>query len=142
MKFPSFARSLRFRLLAASLAIEVIMLIILVGNSLRLIDQHLIRQTESRVTAIELAYKTAVALPLAARDYATLRDILDAWRQADDITYLVVTDPAGKTLAASGWSTATQLPTPKISKAARFFMSPSRLKFWDSIMGKCITGCR
>ena len=112
MKFPGFARSLRFRLLAASLAIEVIMLIILVGNSLRLIDQHLIRQTESRVTAIELAYKTAVALPLAARDYATLRDILDAWRQASDINYLVVTDPLGNVLAASGRSAGTQLPTP------------------------------
>jgi PAS domain S-box-containing protein len=112
MKFPSFARSLRFRLLAASLVIELIMLIILVGNSLRLIDQHLIRQTESRVTAIELAYKTAVALPLAARDYATLRDILDAWRQASDVTYLVVTDPAGNVLAASGWLAGKSLPAP------------------------------
>ncbi|MDP3540516.1 MAG: response regulator [Azonexus sp.] len=112
MKLPGFFHSLRFRLLAASLIIELIMLVILVGNSLRLIDQHLIRQTESRVTAIELAYKTAVALPLASRDYATLRDILDGWRQADDIKYLVVTDPSGQILASSGWSQEQALPAP------------------------------
>ncbi|MBS1199090.1 MAG: domain S-box [Proteobacteria bacterium] len=112
MKFPGFLRSLRFKLLAASLAIEIVMLVILVGNSLRLIDQHLIRQTENRVAAIELAYKTAVALPLAARDYATLRDILDGWRQTGDINYLVVTDPSGSILATSGWPAGTPLPKP------------------------------
>ncbi len=112
MKRPAFTRSLRFRLLATSLLIELVMLVILVGNSLRLIDQHLIRQTESRVTAIELAYKTALVLPLAARDYATLRDVLDGWRQAGDIAYLVVTDPEGHMLAASGWPTGKPLPPP------------------------------
>lgn len=110
MKLPGFFHSLRFRLLAASLIIELIMLVILVSNSLRLIDQHLIHQTESRLTAIELAYKTAVTLPLAARDYATLRDILDGWRQAGDISYIVVTDPTGNILASSGWSQGKALP--------------------------------
>jgi len=112
MTFPALTRSLRFRLLAASLLIEAVMLFILVGNSLRLIDQHLIKQTESRITAIELSYKTSVSLPLASRDYATLRDILDGWRQADDIEYLVVTDPEGKVLATSGWDERRPLPKP------------------------------
>lgn len=112
MKRLAFTRSLRFRLLAASLVIELVMLLILVGNSLRLIDQHLIRQTESRVTAIELAYKTALVLPLAARDYATLRDVLDGWRQAGDIVYLVVTDPERHILAASGWPAGSPPPPP------------------------------
>lgn len=110
MKIPHFARSLRFRLLVASLAIEVFMLALLVGNSLRLIDEHMIRQTEHRITANELAYKTAVALPLAARDYATLRDIIDGWRQAEDIVYMAVTDPTGQILATSGWPDGKPLP--------------------------------
>ena len=112
MRLPGFVHSLRFRLLAASLIIEMVMLGILLANSVRLIDQHLVRQTESRVTAIELAYKTAVALPLAARDYASLRDILDGWQQAGDISYLVVTDPAGRLLASSGWDQGPVLPAP------------------------------
>ena len=112
MKLPGLVHSLRFRLLAASLVIEVVMLGVLLANSVRLIDQHLVRQTESRVSAIELAYKTAVALPLAARDYASLRDILDGWQQAGDISYLVVTDPAGRLLASSGWDQGPVLPEP------------------------------
>ena len=49
------------------------MLALLVGNSLRLIQEHLVEQSTSRIAAIEVAYKTAVAAPLASRDYATLR---------------------------------------------------------------------
>ncbi|MBL8488343.1 MAG: EAL domain-containing protein [Rhodocyclaceae bacterium] len=105
-------RSLRRRLLLASLAVEVLMLALLVANSVRLVQHHLLDQTDARVSAIELAYKTAVAGPLAARDYATLRDILDGWRRAEDVAYIAVTDPAGKVLAASGWDAASTLPEP------------------------------
>ena len=112
MKLPAFAHSLRFKLLVATVLVEITVMSVLVGNSLRLIDEHLIRHAERRITAIELAYKTAVALPLAARDYATLRDILDGWRQADDVDYLVVADPEGKILAASAWPEGRPLPPP------------------------------
>ena len=86
------------------------MLALLVGNSVRLIEQHLHEQVDARITAIELAYKTAVAPPLAARDYATLRDILDGWRKTEDVRYLAVTDPSGRVLAASGWPLNQALP--------------------------------
>lgn len=112
MKLPGFVNGLRFRLLVASLLIELVMMVVLVGNSLRLIDEHLVRQTERRITAVELAYKTAVALPLAARDYATLRDVLDGWRQADDMVYLAVTGPDASVLASSGWPDGQALPEP------------------------------
>ena len=114
MGLPRFARSLRFRLVLTSLLVQLVMLVILVSNNLRLIDDHLTRLTQNRLTAIELAYKTAVALPLAERDYATLRDILDGWRQAEDITYLVVTDANNGVLAASGWQQGTPLPVPSV----------------------------
>ncbi|MEY2632726.1 MAG: hypothetical protein RIR00_1380, partial [Pseudomonadota bacterium] len=112
MKLPRFAHSLRFKLLAASLLVEFVMLAVMVGNNLRLIDLHLTRQTENRIAAIELAYKTAVAVPLASHDYATLRDILDGWRQTGDIGYLVVRDAAGTVLANSGWPEQHPLPPP------------------------------
>lgn len=103
--------ALRGKLLLASVLVEVVMLGLLVGNGVRLIEQHLEQQLQSRVQAIELAYKTAVALPLASRDYATLRDILDGWRKAEDVRYLLVTDQTGRVLAASGWE-AAQVPPP------------------------------
>ena len=104
--------SLRGKLLFASILVEIIMLAMLVGNSVRLIDQHLAQQAVARIQAIELAYKTAVALPLASRDYATLRDILDGWRKAEDVRYLVVTDKQGRVLASSGWDAEQALPPP------------------------------
>lgn len=108
----AFHRSLRVRLLFFSVLIEAIMLSILVGNGVRLIREHLVRQAEVRIDAIELAYKTALAGPLAARDYPTLRDILEGWRSAEDIRYLAVTDNQGNVLAAVGWDSRKPLPTP------------------------------
>lgn len=103
-------RSLRAKLLLASVIVEALMLALLVSNSVRLIEHHLGEQLEARIEAVELAYKTAVAVPLAARDYATLRDILDGWRKAGDMVYMAVSDPDGRLLAASGWPPDQALP--------------------------------
>ncbi|MBI4997150.1 MAG: EAL domain-containing protein [Rhodocyclales bacterium] len=92
--------------------IEAIMLSVLVGNSVRLIHEHLVRQAEVRIHAIELAYKTALAVPLASRDYLTLRDILEGWKTAADVRYLAVTDNQGQVLAAVDWNKQIPLPAP------------------------------
>ncbi len=105
-------RSLRVKLLIASLLIEAVMLAVLVGNSVRLIREHMELQAEHRIQAIELAYKTAVAGPLAARDYASLRDILEGWIAARDVTYLAVSDRQGRLLAAANWPAGRALPAP------------------------------
>jgi diguanylate cyclase (GGDEF)-like protein len=105
-------KSLRFKLLMASLVIEALMLALLVGNSVRLIREHLVKQAEVRIQAIELAYKTTLAAPLAARDYPTLRDILEGWKRSNDVRYLVVTDSGGQVLSAVGWERGRPLPMP------------------------------
>ncbi|MES9942496.1 MAG: EAL domain-containing protein [Candidatus Thiodiazotropha sp. 6PLUC1] len=110
--FLQWRLSLRSKMLLTSILVEIIMLALLVGNSVRLIETSMERLTESRIKAIELAYKTSVAVPLASRDYATLRDILDGWRKADDVLYLVVTDINGRFLATSGWDQEISLPPP------------------------------
>ncbi len=107
-----FRRSLRIRLLAVSLLIEAVMLSLLVGNSVRLIGEHLTHQATVRIQAIELAYKTALAVPLAARDYPALRDVLESWKDAEDIRYLAVLDNQGQTLVAIGWDIRQPLPAP------------------------------
>lgn len=114
-----FKRSLRFRLLFVSLLIEAVMLTVLVGNSARLISEHLTHQAEVRIHAIELAYKTALAVPLASRDYPTLRDILEGWKGAEDVRYLAVTDNQGQILVAVGWDAQKPLPEPSALSAAQ-----------------------
>jgi len=109
---PAFTRSLRFRFLLASLLVEILVLAILTGNSLRLIDERLEVQTQRHQATIQQAYGVALAVPLAERDYASLRDILDGWQQNDDIEYLVLTDPQGHRLASSHWPENLALPEP------------------------------
>ena len=92
MKLPAFTGSLRFRLLIASLAIEIMVLMLLLGNSLRLIDHHLENQAYRHQTAIQRAYKIAISIPLADRDYASLHDILESWQEPGEIEYLVLSD--------------------------------------------------
>jgi diguanylate cyclase (GGDEF)-like protein/PAS domain S-box-containing protein len=113
-RLPPFLRglALRGKLLLASVLVEIIMLGLLVSNGARLIESHLEQQLQSRTKAIELAYKTALALPLASRDYATLRDILDGWRASEDVRYLLVTDKGGRILAASGMDSHLTPPAP------------------------------
>ena len=111
---PRIFRSLRVRLLLVSLLVEAVVLALLVGNSVRLIQQNLLQQAEVHMAAIELAYKTAVAVPLAARDYSTLRDIIEGWQRAEGVSYIAVTDQGGKVLASVGWSADKQLPQPTL----------------------------
>jgi diguanylate cyclase (GGDEF)-like protein/PAS domain S-box-containing protein len=109
---PHPLRSLRVRLLLVSLVVEAVVLAVLVGNSVRLIQKNLVEQAEARMQAIELAYKTAVAVPLAARDYATLRDIIEGWQHAEGVSYIAVTDMKGKVLAVVGRKADAPLPPP------------------------------
>ncbi|HJW23383.1 MAG TPA: EAL domain-containing protein [Rhodocyclaceae bacterium] len=112
MKLRPWPLSLRGRLVLLAILVEMTMLALIVGNSLRILENHLEEQAVQRLAAIQQAYSAAVAGPLAARDYATLRDILDAWRRAEDISYLAVSDKGGRLLVASGWRQEEALPAP------------------------------
>ena len=109
---PAFTRSLRFRLLIASLVIEILVLAVLLGNSLRLIDERLAIQKERYQGKLEQAYQVAIATPLANRDYASLYEMLDGWRSSEDIEYLVLVDSAGKRIVSIGWPEQQTLPAP------------------------------
>lgn len=98
----AFRHSLRFRLVAAALVVEVIVLAAMLASGLQKLEQQLRRQQAQHVQSLELAYRTAITVPLISRDYATLRDILDGWLQADELRYIRVSDQSGRVLAAAG----------------------------------------
>ena len=122
-----FGHSLRARLLLAIVVAGGLVLAILVANGMRLAEQHLQTQTKIRIQAVQLAYRTAVALPLVSRDYATLRDILDGWRQADDVLYLAVTDVDGRLVANSGWPPDKPLPAAGTTPGVEHVVFPVEL---------------
>lgn len=102
--------SLRLRLLILSVLVEVVMLTLLVANAVRLIEAHLIRNTETRIIAQEASFNIALAGQLAERDYAALQSILEGWGSAKAVTYMVVTNSAGKVVASWGRGQDTALP--------------------------------
>jgi diguanylate cyclase (GGDEF)-like protein/PAS domain S-box-containing protein len=108
--------SLRIRLLLSSLVVEAVMLALLVANSARLIQEQLAQLTENRIQAIQLAYGTAVAGPLAERNYPTLQDILAGWQSAEDVSYIAITDRGGRVVGNVGYDPSLPLPAPTSSR--------------------------
>lgn len=107
---PDFTHSLRFRLLLLSLLVEIAVLVVLLGNSLRLIDDNLAAQVAKHQTHIAKAYNLALAIPMASRDYVSIHEMLENWQSSPDIDYLVLTDLAGERLAAAGLPDWEDLP--------------------------------
>ncbi|WP_043745031.1 sensor histidine kinase [Paramagnetospirillum magneticum] len=106
--------SLRLRLLAFSVLVELVMLTLLVTNSVRLIQTHLSDSTELRLQAQEASYNITLAGQLAERDYAALQSIIEGWGASKSITYMVVTNTAGKVVAA--WGRKPDAPLPSADK--------------------------
>lgn len=102
--------SLRVRLLILSVLVEVVMLTLLVANGVRLIQSHLVSSTELRLQAQEASFNITLAGQLAERDYAALQSIIEGWGASKSITYMVVTNAAGKVVAA--WGRAADGPPP------------------------------
>jgi signal transduction histidine kinase/ActR/RegA family two-component response regulator len=110
MKFTSPLRSIRGRLIILAVLIEALMLTLLVANSLRLLNTHMGAQASNHAEQITPVLIAAIVAPMAQRDYATIQAVLDESRAVQGIDYLVITDIAGRRLAASGWPANKPLP--------------------------------
>ncbi len=132
----TYRRSLRSRLIVATILVEVLMLGLLVGNSLRLANLHLVRMAEGRLSELEEAFSISLAGPLAARDHANLRSLVDRLITLDDIAYLALSDSAGQRLAAAGLVPAT-LPPPDalVSMSMEIHNAVVAVELFDQTMG-------
>lgn len=113
-----FRFSLRSRLIAAAVLVEVAMIALLMMGTLRTADHGLVAQTHQRVKELNILLNSALAAPLAQRDYSTLNEILGEISQSRGITYLVLSDHSGKVVAAIGWPSDQVLPMPSASLSA------------------------
>ena len=110
MPLPGFFRSLRFRLLFASLLIQLVFISLIIGNSLRLVDAHLHQHVDEHIQSAQSLYQTALAAPLANRDYATAHEILASLQRDSELDYLMLVTPDGQRLAGTAWKTEQPLP--------------------------------
>ncbi|MEO8039695.1 MAG: diguanylate cyclase, partial [Betaproteobacteria bacterium] len=105
------ARSLRFRFVVASIAVELVMLALLVGNTMRINRMALLDQADTWVSNTGPLLNAALAAPLAHGDYATIRQVLAEIRSDQSLSYLVLADRTGTVVAAAGWPAAIALPS-------------------------------
>ena len=102
--------TVRGRLVLAALLVELVMLAILVGNSLRLLHEAMGDQAREQAQQIAPVLSAALVAPLAQYDYATVQAILNESHAIRGIDYVAVTDSTGTTVATSGWPGGKPLP--------------------------------
>jgi len=104
--------SLRLKLVLISITVEIIMLGLLVGNSLRLMNNAVQYHAETLVEDVAPLLDGALSLYMFERDFVSMQEILDKLvKQGEsDLTYIIVLDEQGKAYAGAGRNTKLQLP--------------------------------
>lgn len=98
LKLP---HSLRARLIALTVLVEIVAISAIVWNSQRLTEAHLVRQFELRRAEISLLLEAALAPAMAQRDYAAVSDTLRNAQRLQGLVYLVMSDETGQRIASA-----------------------------------------
>jgi len=109
-------RSLRGKLIALTVAVELVTLSAVVWNSERLTESHLTRQFELRRAEITSLLQAAIGPAMAQRDYAAVSETLRSAQQLQGLTYLVMEDEEGQRVASVNWE--REMPMPADNSAA------------------------
>jgi diguanylate cyclase (GGDEF)-like protein/PAS domain S-box-containing protein len=86
------------------------MLVLLIINGINIMDAKLNERTRINVEEEKQLLAAALLMPLASNQYGALGEILERVRHDDGISYLVVLDRDGKTVARAGWEQGRPLP--------------------------------
>lgn len=95
-------RSLRFRLVAAAVIIEIIMLSMLVWNSMHLTETYMVEQTQYRLNEVIPLLQASLAGPLLEDDIATMTEILQKVVNNQGLSYIAIKNSLGHTMVAVG----------------------------------------
>jgi diguanylate cyclase (GGDEF)-like protein/PAS domain S-box-containing protein len=97
-------RSLRLKLVATAILVEVLMLGLLLANSYRLVSEALESQTRARLEALAPLLNASLAGCVFQRDHSEIDTILEqlASSRLTGITYIAVFDERGELLARAG----------------------------------------
>ncbi len=98
LKLP---HSLRTRLIALTVVVEIVMISAIVWNSQRLTEEHLVRQFELRRAEISLLLQAALGPAMVQRDYAAVSDTLVSAQKLQGLVYLVMEDESSQRIAAA-----------------------------------------
>lgn len=100
---PSYGmRSLRFKLILASIAVEAVMLSVLVWNSARITGEAMQETFQDQLETLIPMMVGALTGPLVQRDYATLEERIGKMVNPESLVYIELRDEVGKTVASRG----------------------------------------
>ena len=119
-------RTVRGRLLIMAVGVELLMLSILVTNSLRLLHEAMTTQARLQAAQVYPVLEAALTAPMAQRDYATVKAILNESRAHGGMDYLAIVDNSGKRIVSSGWPGDAELPEPNKSQPLLSAGAPPR----------------
>lgn len=104
--------SLRLKLVVVSITVEVIMLGLLLGNSMRLMSNTIEYHGETLVQDISPLLDGALSLYMFERDFVSMNETLKKLiKEGDsDLTYIIVLDESGKVYTGVGRNTESDLP--------------------------------
>ena len=105
-------KSLRLKLILASVLVEIVMLTLLLGNSLRVVNSTIDQQSTIRTDSITPLLDSALSISLFERDFATLFELLHKLIESEnsEFTYINVYDDQNR-LYADVKTTNKQLQT-------------------------------
>ena len=139
----SFFQSLRFRLIASVVAIEVIMLSIMVWNNVNFIYRsHTDRLHETARSTI-WQFANAAGSYMAEVNYAGLQDLAQNLIQQHEVSYLIVVDANNKPVIQLGRKLnqiSTGKDDPNSSTSDRIFDNSSDINIAGLALGKVFMG--
>lgn len=105
-------KSLRFKFVLASIVVEITMLGLLLGNSLRLMNATLEEQTQAKLQALSPLLDGALSGRLFERDHAAVMEILGKLMSGGhaNFAYLAVYDQRGRLYASLGEVDPARMP--------------------------------
>lgn len=104
-----FYKTLRFKLIAFSVFIEVVMLSLLIANSSRLIENHLVSQAVKQLNETKSNIKASLLPLVVSRDYASLDSMLNEFTHSNKIVYIFVQDDK-QIISHSKWDVNQKIP--------------------------------
>ncbi len=138
-----FLRSLRVRLIASVVTIEIIMLSILVWNNISIIQTTHTDRLRDTATSMIQQISNTLGNYMVAVDYATLEDYLSNVINYKELSYIVVVDRDDKTVTALGNVTPKARPEIDLHPAEvndGIFDIAQDIKIADLPMGRVLMG--
>jgi len=140
--FSAVRNSLRIKLILMSMIVEAIMLVLLLGNSLRIIDTAIEEQTELRIQAASPLLNAAVSIPLIERNYSTLIDTLETLHsnKKHNFDYIAIIDDQNEVYAQVGVKGEFPLDGSYVSPSQHIVSRSSDVSLSGEVIGKVYYG--